>query len=200
MIRGAGIALAVLLFAVAPAAAFSITPADGWLWNLDVALDDLRVRINPAIAPHIEAERVAEAQQMVASGDIAAAQQAMNHVQREVQNRTAISPFLADFEESETADWNALVTQYGISDVNAAFTIPPHLKSVPDGEYVISVTTTSGTPLGTYTAMKAGNMTYARSGEASGELGEPRLHWTYTASEMQGFVEQYEGITGTGGE
>lgn len=189
-------AIALLLFAVAPAAAFSITPADGWLWKLDVALDDLRMKINPALAPVIEAERVAEAHQMVASGNIAAAQQAMNHVPPAVQERTAIAPVLAELEDTETSDWNALVVRYGITDVNTAFTMPPHLEGIPDGEYMFSITTTSGESLGTYTAMKAGNMTYARSGNPTGELGKAKLHWTYTAEEMKGFAERYEGIGG----
>ena len=194
MIQKACIALALLLLVAPPCAASGITPADGWLWKIDVAVDNFRAWANPSLAPAIEAERMEEAHQMVATGDIVAAQQAMNHVRSTVKDSVGIAPVLNELEESETATWNDLVLRYGVSDVNAEFPIPPRLESIPDGEYVFTITTTSGEELGTYTAMKTGETAQVRSGDACGSCGKVRLHWTYTVQEMKGFAEQYEGI------
>lgn len=194
MIRRAGIALAVLLLVASPCAASGITPSDGWLWKLDVAVDNLRAWVNPALVPVIEAERVEEAHQMIAEGDIVAAQQAMNHVSSTVKDSVTIAPMLNELEESETAAWNNLVLRYGVSNVSTETPIPSHLTHIPDGEYVFSITTTSGEPLGTYTAMKVGEIAHVRSGEACGSCDKVKLHWTYTVPEMQGFAEQYEGM------
>ena len=194
MIQRACIALAVLLLVASPCAASGITPSDGWLWKLDVAIDNLRAWANPALVPVIEAERVEEAHQMVAEGDIVAAQQAMNHVSTTVKDSVTIAPALHELEESETATWNDLVLRYGVCNVSTEIPIPPHLEHIPNGEYVFSITTTSGESLGTYTAMKDGEMAHVRSGEACGSCGKVKLHWTYTVPEMQGFAEQYEGM------
>jgi hypothetical protein len=188
------ITLAILLLVASPCAASGITPEDGWLWKVDVAVDNFRVWINPSLEPVIEAERIGEAHQMVATGDIVAAQQAMNHVRSTAKNGVEIAPILNELEESEIGAWNDLVLQYGVSDVNAKFPIPQRLERIPDGEYVFTITTTSGEELGTYTAMKTGDMAYVRSGDACGSFGKVRLHWTYTMQEMKEFAEQYEGI------
>ena len=194
MIRRSVITLAILLLVASPCAASGITPADGWLWKVDVAIDNFRVWVNPALAPVIETERVDEAHQMVATGDIVAAQQAMNHVQSAVKTGAEIEPILNELEESEIGTWNDLVLRYGVSDVDTKLPIPPRLERVPDGEYMFTITTTSGEELGTYTAMKNGDMAHVRSGEACGSCGKVRLHWTYTVQEMKEFAEQYEGI------
>lgn len=186
--------MAVLLLVASPCAASGITPSDGWLWKLEVAIDDLRMKINPALAPVVEAERVEEAHQMVAEGDLVSAQQAMNHVSTTVKDSVTIAPALHELEESEIATWNDLVLQYGVSNVSTEIPLPPHLERIPDGEYVFSITTTSGEPLGTYTAMKDGEMAHVRSGKACGSCGKIKLHWTYTVPKMQGFAEQYEGM------
>ncbi len=194
MIRRTIITLAILLLVASPCAAAGITPADGWLWKVDVAVDNFRVWVNPTLEPVIEAERVEEAHQMVATGDIVAAQQAMNHVRSTAKNGVGIAPILNELEESEIGAWNDLVLQYGVSDVKAEFPIPQRLERIPDGEYVFTITTTSGEELGTYTAMKTGNMAHVRSGDACGSCGKVRLHWTYTMQEITEFAEQYEGI------
>ena len=195
MIRETGIAMVLLLLIVSPcAAAGGITPADGWIWKIDVAIDNFRAWVNPEFKPVIEAERVEEAHQMVATGDIIAAQQAMNHVRSTVKDSVQIAPILYELEESETEAWNDLVLQYGVSDINTELPIPQRLERIPDGEYMFTITTTSGEELGTYTAMKTGDMAHVRSGEACGSCGKVRLHWTYTVQEMQGFAEQYEDL------
>jgi len=194
MIRRSVITLAILLLVASPCAASGITPADGWLWNVDVAVDNFRVWLNPALAPVIAEERVDEAHQMVATGDIVAAQQAMNHVQSNVKNGAEIAPILNELEESETEAWNDLVLRYGVSDVNTEFPIPPRLERIPDGEYIFNITTTSREQLGTYTAMKVGNIAHVRSGEACESCEKVRLHWTYTVQEMKEFADQYDGI------
>lgn len=194
-LRLSGIALAVLLLVASPCAASGITPSDGWLWQLDVAVDNFRAWANPSLAPMIEAERIEEAHQMVAAGDIVAAQQAMNHVSKARKDGVIIAPMLNELEASETAEWNDLVVRYGVSNVSIETPIPEHLEHIPDGEYMFNITTTSGEPLGTYTAMKIGETAHVRSGEACGSYGKVKLHWTYTVQEMQGFAEQYEMMT-----
>ena len=193
MIRRAAIALAVLLLVASPCAASGITPSDGLFWNLEVAIDNLRAWVNPSLAPVIEAERIEEAHQMVAEGDIVAAQQAMNRVSSARKDGVTIAPVLNELQESETVAWNDLVTRYGVGhNVSAEFAIPEHLTRLPDGAYEFTITTTSGEPLGTYSATKAGEMAHVRSGEACGSCGKVKLHWTYTVQDMQGFAEQYE--------
>jgi hypothetical protein len=193
MIKESGIALILLLLIASPCAA-SVTPEDGWLWKIDVAIDNFRAWVNPAFKPVIEAERVEEAHQMVEIGNIVAAQQAMNHVSQTRKDGVEITPMLNELEESEIATWNDLVVQYGVNDVDTEFPIPQRLERVPDGEYVFNITTTSGEHLETYTAMKIEDMAYVRSGEACGSCGKVRLHWTYTVQELQVFAEQYETI------
>lgn len=186
-------AIALLLFAATPAAAFSITPADGWLWKLDVAIDNFRVLVNPALEPVIEAERLDEAHQMVTSGDVVAAQQAMNHVSSDtVKDAIEFTPQLSELEESETASWQGLVEQYGILDTPVEFAVPTFLVRTADGDYEFKITTTSGNLLDTYTVRKGGDVAYVRSGESTGEYGNVRFHWTLTVSELEGLVERYE--------
>lgn len=191
MIKETGIALILLLLIASPCAASGITPADGWLWKIDVAIDNFRAWINPEFEPVIEAERVEEAHQMIETGNIVAAQQAMNHVNQTRKSSVEITPMLNELEESEIATWNDLVVQYGVNNVNTEFPIPQRLERVPDGEYVFTITTTSGEHLETYTAMKTGDMANVRSGEACGSCGKVRLHWTYTVQELQELAEQY---------
>jgi hypothetical protein len=192
MIRRSVITLAILLLVASPCAARGITPEDGWLWKVDVAVDNFRVWVNPSLEPAIEAERIEEAHQMIATGDIVAAQRAMNHVQNTVKNGVEIAPILNELEESEIAAWNDLVLQYGVSNANTEFQIPQRLERVPDGEYEFTITTTSGEKLGTYTATKSGEMAHVRSGEACESCEKARLHWTYTVQEIKGFAEQYK--------
>ena len=194
MIQRTMIALAVLLLVASPCAASGVTPSDGWIWNLEVAIDNFRSWANPALVPTIEAERVEEAHQMAMEGDIVAAQRAMNHVRNTVKDGITIAPSLYELKESETAAWSDLVTRYGVSNISTELPIPAHLARIPDGAYEFVITTTSGEPLGTYSAMKDGEMAYVRSGEACGSCGKVKLHWTYTVQEMQGFAEQYEGM------
>ena len=186
-------AIIVLLLAASPCAAFSISPADGWLWDIEVALDDLRVAMNPSLANEIAAERIAEAEQMIDAGDVICAQQAMNHVPHDVV-KTAISftPILAELEADEIAVWQQLQGSYGICNTPTEFTVPEHLKRTPDGEYVFNVTTTSGIPLGSHTVLKLGDVAYVASSPPSGEYGKVRFCWTYTVPEVVGFVEMYE--------
>lgn len=191
MIKALGIALILLLLIASPCAASGITPADGWLWKIDVAIDNFRAWVNPAFEPVIEAERVEEAHQMIETGNIVAAQQAMNHVNQTRKSSVEITPMLNELEESEIATWNDLVVQYGVNNVNTEFPIPQRLERVPDGEYVFTITTTSGEHLETYTATKIEDMAYVRSGDACGSFGKVRLHWTYTVQELQEFAEQY---------
>ena len=194
MIKKLGIALIFISLIASPCAASGITPADGWLWNIDVAIDNIRAWVNPAFKPVIEAERIEEAHQMIETGNIVAAQQAMNHVNQTRKNSAEITPMLNELEESEIATWNDLVVQYGVNDVDTEFQIPQRLERVPDGEYEFTITTTSGEKLGTYTAMKSGEMAHVRSGEACESCEKARLHWTYTVQELQVFAEQYETI------
>lgn len=191
MIKKFGIALIFISLIASPCAASGITPADGWLWNIDVAIDNIRAWVNPAFEPVIEAERIEEAHQMIETGNIVAAQQAMNHVNQTRKNSAEITPMLNELEESEIATWNDLVVQYGVNDVDTELPLPRRLERVPDGEYVFDITTTSGEHLETYTAMKIEDMAYVRSGEACGSCGKVRLHWTYTVQELQEFAEQY---------
>ena len=191
MIKKYGIALILLLLIASPCAASGITPADGWLWKIDVAIDNFRAWVNPAFEPVIEAERVEEAHQMIETGNIVAAQQAMNHVNQTRKDSVEITPILNELEESETGAWNDLVVRYGVSDVDTELPIPQRLERVPDGEYVFTITTTSGEHLETYTAMKTGDLAYVRSGDACGSCDKVRLHWTYTVQELQEFAEQY---------
>lgn len=191
MLKRIGIALICIALIASPCAASGITPADGWLWKIDVAIDNFRAWVNPAFEPVIDAERVEEAHQMVATGDIVAAQQAMNHVSSTRKDGVKLMPLLNELEESESKAWNDLVLRYSVTTEGTEFPIPPHLERVPDGEYMFNITTTSGEHLGTYTAMKNGDLAYVRSGEACGSCGKVRLHWTYTVQEIKGFAEQY---------
>ena len=199
MIKSAGIALAIVLFAASPCAAYSITPADGWLWKVDVTLDNIRALLNPALAPEIDAERHQEAVQMIVAGNAVAAQRAMNHVRVQNTIKDSITfQALEDLESTETALWNSYMLEYGISETPTEFPLPPHLSSVLDGEYRFTVTTTSGQPLGVYTALKLSDNTSIRSGEPSGEYGKTKFDWTYTVSELEsiagrhGYISQPE--------
>jgi len=190
MIQKAGIALALLLLAASPCAAFSITPADGWLWKIDVALDNIRASLTPSLAPRIAAERHQEAIQMIEAGDAVAAQQAMNHVRSPIKDSITFSE-LEDLEVVETSLWQGYEAQYGIGEIAIEFPIPLHLQRIPDGEYEFTITTTSGKPLGTYTALKLAETAYVRSGVPSGEYGKAKFHWTYTVSEVESLAGRH---------
>lgn len=192
MLRRLLLIMAVMTLVASPCAAGGgIAPNSGWLWSLDVAVDDFRAWVNPALVPLIEAERIDEAHQMIAAGDVVAAQQAMNHV---MVTEVSITPLLDELEASEAATWHDIVSRYGVSNLSVDFVIPQRLERVPDGEYVFTVTTTSGEELGTYTALKSGDVAQVQRGDACGSCGKVRLHWTYTVQDMRGFVAQYERI------